>query len=617
LTSLRARPTTWAKNGGLRMFQSFTATTRPEDGPPRLRSLRAAMAAQGLAAVIVPRADAHQGEYVAACDDRLAWLTGFTGSAGFCIATLDQAGLFVDGRYRVQGRLQCARDFSVVHWPETKPGAWLRANLPSGGVVGFDPWLHTKDEIDALEADLKGSAVTLRRIANPVDPLWTDRPAPPMEAAFAHPVALAGTSSADKRAQIARALRDTDQRAAVLTQPESICWLLNIRGADLPRVPVVQGFAIVHDDGRVDLFARNSKFDGLTLGEGVHLRPRNALEAALRTLQGPVRLDRATAPLHLADTLAEAGISIAWMQDPCMQPKARKTAAELDGARAAHLRDGAAMVEFLAWLDAQTAQPDFTLTEIDLVRHLESCRAATGALLDLSFDTISGSGPNGAIVHYRVTDDSNRQLRAGELMLVDSGGQYRDGTTDVTRTIAIGPVGQLEAECFTRVLQGMIAISRARFPRGVAGGHLDALARYPLWLAGLDYDHGTGHGVGSFLSVHEGPQRLSRISQVPFAEGMILSNEPGYYREGAFGIRLENLVIVQKDTAPAGGEARDWLGFETLTLVPIDRRLILPDLLTPGERDWLNAYHARVQAELSKLLTNSARDWLAAACAPI
>jgi Xaa-Pro aminopeptidase len=599
------------------MFQSFTATTRPEDGPPRLRALRTAMAAQGLAAVIVPRADAHQGEYVAACDDRLAWLTGFTGSAGFCIATLDQAGLFVDGRYRVQGRLQCADDFSIVHWPETKPGAWLRAALPGGGVVGFDPWLHTKDEIDALEADLKGSAVTLKRIANPIDPLWTDRPAPPMAAAFAHPVALAGTTSADKRAQIARALRDTDQRATVLTQPESICWLLNIRGADLPRVPVVQGFAIVHDDGRVDLFARDSKFDKLPLGDGVHLRPRNALEAALRTLQGPVRLDRATAPLHLADTLAEAGISIAWMQDPCMQPKARKTVAELDGARAAHLRDGAAMVEFLTWLDTQTAQPDFHLMEIDLVRHLESCRAATGALLDLSFDTISGSGPNGAIVHYRVTEESNRRLRMGELMLVDSGGQYRDGTTDVTRTIAIGPVGRLEAECFTRVLQGMIAISRARFPRGVAGGHLDALARYPLWLAGLDYDHGTGHGVGSFLSVHEGPQRLSRISQVPLAEGMILSNEPGYYREGAFGIRLENLVIVQKDTPPIGGEARDWLGFETLTLVPIDRRLILSDMLTQGECDWLNAYHARVQADLSKLLTNSARDWLAAACAPI
>jgi Xaa-Pro aminopeptidase len=603
------------------MFQSFTAQTNPQDGPPRLRALRERLSAHGLAGVIVPRADAHQGEYVADCDNRLAWLTGFTGSAGFCIVLPDCAGLFVDGRYRVQGRMQCAPDFRIVPWPETKPGAWLRDQLPNGGVVGFDPWLHTNDEIDALESDLRGSAITLKRVENPIDPLWSDRPVPPMGAAFAQPLELAGTSSADKRAAIARGLRDNGQRAAVITQPESLCWLLNIRGSDLPRVPVVQGFAILHDDGRVDLFARNSKFDGLPLGGGVNLRPRNALEAALRTLSGPVRLDRATAPLHLADTLDEAGVAIAWMQDPCMLPKARKTLAELDGARAAHLRDGAAMVEFLCWLDQQATElvrnPDHVVTEIDVARHLESCRVATGALHDISFDTIAGSGPNGAIVHYRVTDGTNRRLRAGDLMLVDSGGQYCDGTTDVTRTIAIGPVGHLERDCFTRVLQGMIAISRARFPRGVAGGHLDALARYPLWLAGLDFDHGTGHGVGSFLSVHEGPQRLSRISQVPLAEGMILSNEPGYYREGAFGIRIENLVIVQKDTPPSGGDARDWLGFETLTLVPIDRHLVDVSALTMGERDWLNHYHAQIWTRLSPLVGAQARDWLHRACAPV
>ena len=603
------------------MFQSFTAQTQPQDGPPRLRALRDRLSAQGLTGVIVPRADAHQGEYVADCDNRLAWLTGFTGSAGFCIALPDCAGLFVDGRYRVQGRMQCAPDFTIVPWPETKPGAWLRERLPNGGVIGFDPWLHTKDEIDALEADLRGSAITLRRVDNQIDALWTDRPAPPMAAAFAQPLDLAGTSSADKRAAIAGGLRDNGQRAAVITQPESLCWLLNIRGADLPRVPVVQGFAIIHDDGRVDLFARNSKFDGLALGAGVNLRPRNALEAALRTLSGPVRLDRATAPLHLADTLAEAGVAIAWMQDPCMLPKARKTPAELDGARAAHIRDGAATVEFLCWLDQQATElvrnPDHVVTEIDVARHLEHCRVATGALHDISFDTISGSGPNGAIVHYRVTEGTNRRLCAGDLMLVDSGGQYRDGTTDVTRTMAIGPVGQVEAECFTRVLQGMIAISRARFPRGVAGGHLDALARYPLWLAGLDFDHGTGHGVGSFLSVHEGPQRLSRISQVPLVEGMILSNEPGYYREGAFGIRLENLVIVQRDTPPQGADARDWLGFETLTLVPIDRRLVVAEMLGRDERAWLDAYHAQVFTALSGLVSDSARAWLADACAPL
>ncbi|MGP9790505.1 aminopeptidase P family protein [Roseinatronobacter sp. NSM] len=603
------------------MFQSYAATTRPEDGPPRLRALRHALQGHGVDGFIIPRADAHQGEYVAACDERLAWLTGFTGSAGFCIVLRDRAGLFVDGRYRVQARLQCAPDLTPVNWPETKPAAWLRDALPAGGVVGFDPWLHTPDEIDALEQGLKGSGIALQRMDNQIDALWSDRPAPPTAPARAYPEDLAGDSTASKRRNLGAALAANGQRATILTQPDSICWLLNIRGADLPRLPVVQGFAIVHDDGRVDLFAPPAKLDGLDLGHGVQIRPREAFEPALRTLHGPVRLDRATVPLRVLDILRDSGIDTSFMQDPCLLPKACKTHAELAGARAAHLRDGAAMVEFLCWLDGQAAElvanPGHVLREIDIAQHLERCRHATGALQDLSFDTIAGSGPNGAIVHYRVTEDTNRRLIPGDLMLVDSGGQYLDGTTDITRTIAIGPVGQLEAECFTRVLQGMIAISRARFPRGVTGGHLDALARYPLWLAGMDYDHGTGHGVGAFLSVHEGPQRLSRISQVPLRDGMILSNEPGYYREGAFGIRIENLVSVRADPAPQGGDARDWLGFETLTLAPIDTRLVVQDQLTAGERDWLNRYHARVRTLLHPLVSRRARDWLDRACTPV
>ena len=603
------------------MFQSYTATTRPEDGPPRLRALRDALQRHGVDGFIIPRADAHQGEYVAACDERLAWLTGFTGSAGFCIVLRDRAGLFVDGRYRVQARLQCAPDFTPVNWPETKPAAWLQNALPAGGVVGFDPWLHTPDEIDTLEQGLKGSGIALQRMDNQIDPLWSDRPAPPTAPARAYPEDLAGDSTASKRRKLGAALAANGQRATILTQPDSICWLLNIRGADLPRLPVVQGFAIVHDDGRVDLFAPPAKLDGLNLGEGVQIRPREAFEPALRTLRGPVRLDKGTVPLRVLDILRDSGIETSAMQDPCLLPKACKTGAELAGARAAHLRDGAAMMEFLCWLDGQAAElvanPAHTLHEIDIARHLESCRQATGALQDLSFDTIAGSGPNGAIVHYRVTEDSNRRLIPGDLMLVDSGGQYLDGTTDITRTIAIGPVGQLEAECFTRVLQGMIAISRTRFPRGVTGGHLDALARYPLWLAGMDYDHGTGHGVGAFLSVHEGPQRLSRISQVPLREGMILSNEPGYYREGAFGIRIENLVCVRRDPAPQGGDARDWLAFETLTLAPIDTRLVVQDQLTADERAWLNQYHARVRTLLDPLVSQRARAWLARACEPV
>ena len=603
------------------MFQTYTASTRPDDHPPRLTALRARLRAAGIAGYIQPRADAHQGEYVAACDDRLAWLTGFTGSAGFCIVLPDRAGLFVDGRYRMQARLQCTADFTPVNWPETKVSDWLRAVLPDGGVIGFDPWLHTPDEIETLEAGLGDSGIELRALANQIDLLWHDRPAPPAAPARAYPEALAGLPSSAKRAQLASALREARQSATVLTQPDSICWLLNIRGGDLPRVPVIQGFAIVHDDGRVDLFTNPEKVATLTLEKGVQVRPVVAFEPALRTLTGPVRLDKATVPLQVVSVLREADVSIAYMQDPCALPKARKTEAELAGARAAHLRDGAAMVEFLSWLDAQAAilvaQPDRVLTEIDITGKLEACRSATGTLEDISFDTIAGSGPNGAIVHYRVSEDTNRRLVPGDLMLVDSGGQYLDGTTDITRTIAIGPVGTREAECFTLVLQGMIALSRARFPRGVAGGHLDGLARYPLWLAGLDYDHGTGHGVGAFLSVHEGPQRLSRISTVPLAEGMILSNEPGYYAEGAFGIRLENLVTVRKGQPPEGGDARDWLEFETLTLAPIDRRLVLASLLSAGERLWLDRYHARVATLLSPLVSERAAQWLRAACAPL
>ncbi|MGY6549852.1 MAG: aminopeptidase P family protein [Roseinatronobacter sp.] len=603
------------------MFQTYTASTRPQDGPPRLAALRAALDAQGLDGALVPRVDAHMGEYVAACDARLAWLTGFTGSAGFCIVLADCAGLFVDGRYRVQARLECAPDVTPVPWPETKPADWLRAALPDGGVIGYDPWLHTPDEIEVLEQGLAGSDIALRAIGNPVDPLWRDRPDPPMAPARRYPDELAGRSAAEKRAEIAAILRDAGQGAVVLTQPESLCWLLNIRGADLPRVPIVQGFALVHDDARVDLFVPPAKCAALSLGDDVRVHPPQAFEDALKALGCVVRLDKATAPLRIVEVLRAGGSTVTWGADPCLLPKACKTVAELSGARAAHLRDGAAMVEFLCWLDAQAdrllANPDHVLTEIDIARHLEACRQATGALQDLSFDTIAGSGPNGAIVHYRVTEASNRRLQSGDLMLVDSGGQYLDGTTDITRTIPIGPAGALEQACFTAVLQGMIAISRARFPRGVTGGHLDALARAPLWMAGRDYDHGTGHGVGAFLSVHEGPQRLSRVSTVPLREGMILSNEPGYYREGAFGIRIENLITVRKASQRDGDDARDWLDFETLTLAPIDRRLIDVTALGTGERAWLNAYHARVNTALRPHLSDAAGQWLQQACAPL
>lgn len=599
------------------MFQSFEVTADPSHGPARLDALREVMRAEGVDAVLVPRADRHQGEYVAPADERLAWLTGFTGSAGFCAVTAHEAGVFVDGRYRVQVRAQVAPAFTPVDWPETKLADWLLERLTTGQRLGFDPWLHAVEEIAKLRERLTPRGIGVVPVANPVDRIWTDRPAPPSAPFAAYPEEIAGEGQAAKRARLAAGLREAGQRAAILTLPDSIAWLLNIRGGDVRYNPVPHAFAVLHEDGTCDLYARPGKAEGLQghLGEGVRLHDEAVFEAALRFLPSPTRIDPRTAPQAVLDILTEAGVTVAQGQDPCLLPKARKTPAEVAATTEAHLRDGAAMVNFLAWLDREA--PQGGLTEIAVVRALKGFRRATNALLDLSFDTICGAGAHGAIVHYRVTEATDAPVRPGELLLVDSGGQYLDGTTDITRTMAVGPPPEGAAEAYTRVLQGMIAISRARFPKGVAGQHLDALARYPLWLAGQDYDHGTGHGVGVFLSVHEGPQRLSRLSDVPLEPGMILSNEPGYYREGAFGIRIENLILVEEAPRLAGGDERPMLTFRTLTWVPLDRRLILAPMLSGPERAWVDAYHVEVLGRIGPRVEGAARDWLEAACAPL
>ncbi|MEQ9257843.1 MAG: aminopeptidase P family protein [Roseovarius sp.] len=600
------------------MFQTFHATARPEQGPSRLGALREAMATEGLDGFMVPRADAHQGEYVAACDDRLAWLTGFTGSAGFCIALREAAGVFVDGRYRAQVRVQVdTAHFTPVDWPETSPAAWLKESLPNGGVIGYDAWLYTPEQIEAVEAGLKGSAITLTPTRNLVDAIWADRPAPPVGAVRVYPDDLAGKTHSEKRAALARTLKEAGHEAAVITLPDSIAWLLNIRGSDIPRNPVPQAFAILHDTGHLTLFIDPEKLDDAVrahLSPDITLRPPAAFGPGLRSLTGPVRLDRASVPLWVVQELDDAGVVHRWGQDPCILPKARKTAAEIAATTEAHRRDGMAMCHFLSWYDAQ--EPG-SLTEIDVVRKLEECRRATNALIDISFDTIAGSGPHGALAHYRVTESSNRQMQPGELLVLDGGGQYLDGTTDITRTLPVGTVGLEEREAFTRVLQGMIAMSRVRWPRGLAGRDLDVLARYPLWLADQDYAHGTGHGVGVHLCVHEGPQRLSRVSEVPLEPGMILSNEPGYYREGHFGIRIENLVVVVEAEPLPGGDQRGKLRFETLNYVPIDRRLVVTEMLSAPERDWLDTYHAECRARIGPLLEGAARAWLEQATAPL
>jgi Xaa-Pro aminopeptidase len=599
------------------MLQDFRRRTTPETGGPRLDALRAAMAKAGVDAFLVPRADAHQGENVAPRDERLAWLTGFTGSAGLAVVTAARAALFVDGRYRLQVRDQVdlAR-FEILRSPEDKPAAWLAAALPRGGRLGFDPWLHTSKDIDGYAQALTARQIGLVRVANLVDAVWPDQPPPPARPIVPHPAERAGRASADKRAELARGLAEANLSACVLTLPDSIAWLLNIRGSDIARTPVPLAFAILSADARVALFTDPAKADEAVrahLGPEVEIAPPDVFGPALDALRGRVAVDKASAPVWVADRLA-AGAEIVWQRDPCILPKACKTPAEIAGMRAAHLRDGAAMAEFLAWLDLTA--PEGGLTEIDVVRKLESIRVATGALRDISFDTISGAGPNGAIVHYRVTEDSNRRVAPGELLLVDSGAQYADGTTDITRTVAVGTAPPEAVRPFTLVLKGMIAMSRLRWPEGLAGRDIDAVARAALWRAGLDYDHGTGHGVGAYLGVHEGPQNLSRRGLEPLLPGMILSIEPGYYREAAFGIRIETLAVVTPAETPEGGE-RPMLGFETLTLAPIDRRLIDPALLEPDERAWLDGYHARVAEAVAPLVGPETARWLRAACAPL
>ncbi|MFY0618690.1 aminopeptidase P family protein [Shimia sp.] len=598
------------------MFQEFDVTTRPEQGPARLQALRAKLADAGVDGFLVPRADAHQGEYVAPRDDRLAWLTGFTGSAGFCVVLNEIAGVFVDGRYRTQVKGQVANCFTPVDWPDVLPGPWILENL-SSGKIGFDPWLYTVGQIEALQNAVSGSDVSFVPMSNVIDAIWEDQPEPPMAPVKAHPTAIAGEAHADKRTRLAAELTAKGETAAVITLPDSIAWLLNIRGADIPRNPLAHGFGILNADATVDLFMAAEKLGavGAHLGASVRVHAPSEFVPHLASRDGTIRLDKASAPLAVQAAVAQSDATISYGQDPCVMPKACKNDAEVAGMVEAHLRDGAAVSNFLSWFERQDKT---ALTEIDVVRKLEECRRATNALLDISFDTIAGTGPHGAIMHYRVTEETNRALQNGDVMVLDGGGQYADGTTDITRTLPISDVDNEIKIAFTRVLQGMIAVSRMRFPKGVAGCHIEAIGRLPLWSAGQDFDHGLGHGVGAYLCVHEGPQRLARISDTPLEPGMILSNEPGYYRPGAFGIRLENLIVVEEAPAlPGGDDHREMLQFRTLTYAPIAREMIVVEMLSAEDRAWLNAYHATCRQLLSQRLAPDDNLWLDAATAAL
>lgn len=585
----------------------------------RISDFRIHLKKQKFTGFIIPRQDEFQGEYVAPYAERLKWLTGFAGSWGLAILTLTKGAIFVDGRYTIQVRQQVdAKVFTPHHLVDEPPTKWIEDNLKKGDVLGYDPWLMTADQADKFSAACAKVGAKLQAVtSNPIDAIWTDQPPRPTAQLSVQPLQFAGQSLADKLAMVSKALGKAD--ATVLTMPDSVAWAFNIRGHDVPYTPVVLAYAILKKKGKADLFIDKTRLPEdvqAHLKKSVTIKKPAELEAALKVLgesKSTVQIDTTWTPARIKSVLEKSGAKIVHATDVCVLPKAKKNATEQEGARAAHKRDGVAMSRFLCWLES--AAPEGNLTEWSVAEKLASFRKDTGMLLDLSFDTIAGAGPNAAIPHYHVNQDDCLPLKINEIFLIDSGGQYQDGTTDITRTVIVGePTAEMK-DRFTRVLKGMIGVSRLRFPKGTCGSQMDVLARQSLWAAGLDYDHGTGHGVGSYLSVHEGPARINKSDRTVLEPGMILSNEPGFYKQGAFGIRIENLLLIHAGKDIEGGE-RPMMGFETLTLCPIERRLIETKLLTRDELHWLDTYHARVLKEVGNHLSGDELTWLQKACAP-
>ncbi|MDO7844005.1 aminopeptidase P family protein [Sphingomonas immobilis] len=591
----------------------------------RLAALREQLARDRLDGFVVPLTDEHMSEYVGGYAQRLAWLTGFQGSAGSAVVLPEAAAIFTDGRYTLQVREQVsADDWEYVAVPQTSISGWLGAHAAKGARIGYDPWLHTREWVEEATKALAERGASLVAVdTNPVDAVWPDRPAPSDARVVVQDDERAGASSASKRALIADWLSERKADAVVLTALDSIAWALNVRGRDVAHTPVALAYAIVDADGTADLFVAPEKIDDSVrqhLGNAIRLRDRSEFAPALKTYAGKrVAADPERAVAAIFDSLEAGGATVLALRDPAVLAKATKNPAEIAGHKAASARDGAALARFLRW--AETALPAGGETELSAAAKLQEYREATGVLLDSSFDTISATGAHGASPHYKVTDESNVAIEPGQLYLVDSGGQYADGTTDVTRVLPVGTPTQEMRDRFTRVLRGHIALATAIFPPGTNGGQLDAFARRPLWEVGLDYGHGTGHGVGAYLAVHEGPQRIAQPSypgggpSEPLRAGMILSNEPGYYKAGEYGIRIENLILVEERRIE--GAESPMLGFETLTFCPIERSLIVAEMLSPSERAWLDAYHAQVVAVLSPQMDDGERTWLAAKCAPI
>jgi Xaa-Pro aminopeptidase len=603
------------------LFQTFE---EPESGvalTARLSAFREELGRRSLTGFVIPRADQQQNEYVPPSEERLAWLTGFTGSAGQAIVLAHEAAVFVDGRYTLQAAKQVDRKaWSIEPLVDPPPESWLAGHLEAGDRLGFDPWLHTSAAAERLAAACAKAGAELVAVdSNPLDSVWTERPQPPLGPVAVHGRQFSGEAEADKLKRIQSEIAKLGADALVLSDSHAVAWTFNIRGADVSHTPLPLSYALVPKDGRPTVFIDHRKLSNSArdhLERSADVREPDALAPSLTELAqrgAAIALDSATAADALSRLISAAGGKPLRGSDPVSLLKAVKNVTEIEGTRNAHRRDAIALARFLAWIDREA--PTGALTEIDTVEALETFRRDTGALKDVSFPTIAGTGPNGAIVHYRVTRKSNRRIVAGDLLLIDSGAQYEDGTTDVTRTIAIGTPTQEMQDRFTRVLRGHIAIARAVFPDGASGAQLDTLARQFLWQAGIDFEHGTGHGVGSYLSVHEGPARISKLGTTPLKRGMILSNEPGYYKTDGFGIRIENLELVIAADVP--GAEKPMNAFETLTFAPIDRRLIDVRMLSSAELDWLNAYHAEVRGIVRAQLDESDKLWLDVATAPL
>ena len=593
-------------------FQSFEESSDREETPFRISMVQAELKKNNLSGYLVPRSDVHQGEYVAACDERLSWLTGFTGSAGICIVGNDRAGVFVDGRYSIQAKKQTKSPFQVIQWNKKNFLQWIEKNIVKGK-IGFDPWLHSNKEIIGLSEAFADKGISFVPSDNLIDKVWLSRPLRVSSQVMSYPFKLAGLTTKDKCQQIAEIIRFKKADVAVITLPDSIAWLLNLRGNDVIHNPILHAFLIINDKGKIKLFCENENISNSISGleNFVKVSSVGSFETALTKLKGSVLLDETTVPFAAVKILQSNGCKLIMGEDPIILPKACKNQVELKHARMCHKRDAVHMCEFLSWVDRQSENK---FDEIDAVIELENIRRKDENLKEISFDTIAASGPNAALPHYRVNYTSNRTIKKGDVLLVDSGGQYLDGTTDITRTIAIGTQSKEVKNAFTRVLKGLIAISELKFPCGTSGRDIDAFARAPLWKIGQDYAHGTGHGVGHYLSVHEGPQRISKFSDVEFKEGMIVSNEPGSYKEGEFGIRIENLILVKDSELKTDNQ---FLEFETLTFVPIDRRLIFKNLLDLHEREWINNYHSQCWKRAKDLVTAPTKAWLKTMTRPI